>query len=189
MCTGCTNIILYTRGDYLNDYCYYITPKEYEIAESNGISKDTLEIRVRRLGWRKNKAITTPTQKRRHNDKYVIIAKENGIDSRYFWKRVSRGMTLEQAATTPVKTRRECIEKLNKGKHKYPKDVVKKAFDNGICYSTLVYRVNNGMTLEEASTKPITSNYEKGILGSIKRSKTNNYFRKSNSIYFNKIKE
>ena len=35
----------------INPYDYYITDEEYAIAEKNGISKDTLNFRIRRMGW------------------------------------------------------------------------------------------------------------------------------------------
>lgn len=42
-----------------NPYEYYITPEEYEMAAENGISRSTLNRRVRDLGWEKEIAIIT----------------------------------------------------------------------------------------------------------------------------------
>ena len=44
---------------------FYITPEDFRIAEENGISKDTLLSRVRKLGWDIDKAITKPVRAKR----------------------------------------------------------------------------------------------------------------------------
>jgi len=46
-------------------YEFYIQPNEYEIAEHNGISKGTLEQRIRDLGWHKEKATSTPPREQK----------------------------------------------------------------------------------------------------------------------------
>lgn len=40
----------------------YITPEEYKIAERNGISNKTLEDRIRRQNWDRERALTKPTR-------------------------------------------------------------------------------------------------------------------------------
>lgn len=42
------------------EYKWYITPEEYKIAESNGISRETLNGRVRKCGWSIERACTEP---------------------------------------------------------------------------------------------------------------------------------
>ena len=46
-------------------YDFYITPEEYDIAESNGICRDTLEYRIRkaRFLWEREVALTKPPRK------------------------------------------------------------------------------------------------------------------------------
>ena len=48
----------------INPYDFYITPEEYKIAAQNGINRKTLEDRIRKLGWNKERAINTPTKKK-----------------------------------------------------------------------------------------------------------------------------
>ena len=48
-----------------NKRYFYITPEDFKIAEENGISKDTLIMRVRKLGWDVDKAITKPVRIKR----------------------------------------------------------------------------------------------------------------------------
>jgi hypothetical protein len=49
----------------LKMYEWYITPEEYEEAEKNGISRDTLEHRVRYLAWNKEDAVNKPLRNER----------------------------------------------------------------------------------------------------------------------------
>lgn len=73
-----------------NPYEYYITPEEYEMAAENGISRSTLNRRVRDLGWEKEIAIITPVPMR---DKYgwnkvKEIALQNGIARHAYCDRI-----------------------------------------------------------------------------------------------------
>ena len=70
----------------INPYDYYITDEEYAIAEKHGISKDTLNFRIRRMGWDKEKALTTKPRKYTNRAKQVEIAKANGISRATLWK-------------------------------------------------------------------------------------------------------
>ena len=64
-----------------NKRYFYITPDDYRIAEENGISKDTLLSRVRKLGWDVDKAITKPVRaKRKFSEEEIKTMEENGID-------------------------------------------------------------------------------------------------------------
>ena len=56
---------------------FYITPEDFKIAEENGISKDTLLSRVRKLGWDVDKAITKPARKKRKFTKKEIEIMKN----------------------------------------------------------------------------------------------------------------
>ena len=101
-------------------YSYYITPKEYEIAESNGISAKNLNKRVREYGWKVEDAITKPLRKNKQkiDRKWFLLAKKNGIKYNTFLVRVRKGMDLKQAATEPAKTKQQVVEIMNKSKVK-----------------------------------------------------------------------
>ena len=59
---------------------FYITPEDYIEAERNGICKDTLETRVRKLGWSVKRAKTEKVRKKHRISKELLeIAKANGI--------------------------------------------------------------------------------------------------------------
>ena len=99
-----------------NPYDFYITPEEYAIAEKNGISKDTLNFRIRRMGWDKEKALTTKPRKYTDRKKQVEIAKANGISRATFYDRLSDGWKVEDAYTVPVMSREKILEKMWKGR-------------------------------------------------------------------------
>ena len=131
---------------------FYITPDDYRIAEENGISKDTLIMRVRKLGWDVDKAITKPVRiKRKFTEEEIKTMKENGIDRNTVSCRLQWGWTLEEAITKPKKRGRQYV---------YPKWVYKEADKNGISYSALGNRIRRGMSLEEACTKKTITKLE-----------------------------
>ena len=131
---------------------FYITPEDFKIAEENGISKDTLIMRVRKLGWDVDKAITKPVRiKRKFTEEEIKTMKENGIDRNTVSCRLQWGWTLEDAITKPKKRGRQSI---------YPEWVYKEANKNGISYSALGNRIRSGMSLEEACTKKMITRLE-----------------------------
>ena len=85
-----------------------------EIAEKNGICYNTFTSRVNKWGWDMERAATQPLQDKREQitkmnrlqqkypDKYLELYKKNGIPQKTFYKRISKGMTPEQAATMPI---------------------------------------------------------------------------------------
>ena len=79
-----------------------ITNSHYNIALSNGISKQLLKLRVNVLKWSLNKAITEPV--REQNTKaWLNIARKNGIKKKTFYSRIySLGWDAEKSATYPV---------------------------------------------------------------------------------------
>jgi len=91
---------------------YYITPQEYEIAKQNGISRDTLEYRIRDLAWDMQKAICTkPRVKKETSWHWRQIAKRNGISYQTFQKRVNvYGWDQERAATELLQDRRKLAQ-------------------------------------------------------------------------------
>lgn len=131
---------------------FYITPEDFKIAEENGISKDTLIMRVRKLGWDVDKAITKPVRiKRKFTEEEIKTMKENGIDRNTVSCRLQWGWTLEEAITKPKKRGRQYV---------YPEWVYKEADKNGISYSALGSRIRRGMSLEEACTKKTITRLE-----------------------------
>ncbi|WP_338630441.1 hypothetical protein [Clostridium baratii] len=135
---------------------YYITPEEYAIAERNGIGKDTLESRVRKLGWDKEKAITKKVEKRNKYGEWIEVSRRNGINDATFRYRVRKGWTLEKAATEPVMTKEEIRRRAHEKWRRYPKEVLKLAESNGIYYRTFAYRVKRlGWTMSKAATVPV----------------------------------
>ena len=131
---------------------FYITPEDFKIAEENGISKDTLLSRVRKLGWDVDKAITTPVRaKRKFTKEEIKTMEENGVDRNTVACRLKWGWTLEETLTKPKKGGRQYV---------YPKWVYKEADKNGISYSALGNRIRRGMSLEEACTKKTITKLE-----------------------------
>ena len=131
---------------------FYITPEDYKIAEENGISKDTLLCRVRKLGWDVDKAITKPVRaKRKFTEEEIKTIEENGLDRNIVANRLGSGWSLEQALTRPKKGGRQYV---------YPEWVYKEADKNGISYSALGSRIRRGMSLEEACTKKTITKLE-----------------------------
>lgn len=140
----------------------YITPEEYDIAEGNGIDNITVNVRVKRLGWTKERAINTPIQKQRKRgslDEYIKIAESNGISYRMFFQRYNvLGWSLEKSSTKPPQTKEEKVSQAIKcieSRRKYPKKYIELASSNGIGYYTFRNRVLHGWSLDEAATKPL----------------------------------
>ena len=135
-----------------NKRYFYITPEDFKIAEENGISKDTLLSRVRKLGWDVDKAITTPVRaKRKFTEEEIKTMEENGVNQNIAANRMYWGWNLEEAITKPKKRGRQYV---------YPEWVYKEANKNGISYSALGNRIRSGMSLEEACTKKTITKLE-----------------------------
>lgn len=126
---------------------FYITPEDYIEAERNGICKDTLETRVRKLGWSVKRAKTEKVRKKHRISKELLeIAKANGIERYTIADRLRNGWSIEEACTRPKKSGRQ---------RKYPDWVYNEADRNGIRYSTVNHRVSDGWGLREACTTPV----------------------------------
>jgi len=120
-------------------YCF-ISDEEYAIAESNGIRRSTLESRIRKLGWSKERAITEQVDKFK---KWVSLAEKNGISRASFYMRKNElGWSLEESATVPIMSKEKIIKKMHKCNRKHKKEHVALAKSNGIKYSTFATRVN-----------------------------------------------
>ncbi|MFJ7408099.1 MULTISPECIES: hypothetical protein [unclassified Lysinibacillus] len=138
-----------------NPYDFYITDEEYALALSNGISRKTLEYRIRNSGWPKLKAITEPVLKQRKYPEWALeLANMNGISYGTFKDRIHRGWDFKKAATVSVK-------KGPKRKRKYPIEVIQMAQKNGIPYKTFQARVTRSKwCLIQAATTPLIPNDE-----------------------------
>ena len=143
------------KRDMYHSKNYYITPEEYEIAQSNGISERTLKSRVRQLGWDKERAITTPIQKRKNYDKWKAIAESNGICMKTFLTRVNvLGWSEEIAAT-------QSLLNISVRNRKYSKEIDEVLRKNGITKNTFYSRIRRGWTIERASTEKVYTEEEK----------------------------
>lgn len=79
-----------------------ITNSHYNIALSNGISKQLLKLRVNVLHWSLNKAITEPVREQ-NAKQWLAIAEANGIKKKTFYSRIQNlGWSAEKSATYPV---------------------------------------------------------------------------------------
>lgn len=144
-------------------YEFYITPQEYAEAERNGISRQVLSDRVRKLGWKKQRAMTTPARKMTKRKHWAEIAATNGINYSTFSTRVNtHGMSMEEAATRPLQDPREAIKIADQYRHKrLPREWIEKAKENGISRKTLYQRITRyHWDIETAATKPPMSYQE-----------------------------
>lgn len=156
----------------MNLYDYYITPEEYARAASIGVDNQTLDRRVRLLGWSKQRAISEPIRDqvpRDHYSKWVQIAERNGIKYQSFMSRLRRGWTPERAATHPLQSDDEIKQAaLRATEHVrvHPERYLRIAEQNGIPYATFHRRVKvSGWDYDRAATEPIWSAKQRGRLG------------------------
>lgn len=147
----------------MNDYEWYITPESYSIAEQNGISRGTLENRIRDLGWGTKKATTTPVQLNTDYGQWPEIARKNGIKTKTFYSRAKK-MGPELAATTPIKDRAEIMKAMTEIRRIHPQKYLDLAKENGITRFTFRERVKRGWSYEDAATRPLMSKKEASAL-------------------------
>lgn len=150
-------------------YEFYITPEDYDIAKVNGISANTLEARIRRYGWDKQRAITEPPRRKQNKAlprEAIERAAKNGINQRTLSTRVHLlGWNIEKACTEPLFDRSEHMASVNKSRAKYPTEMYELAKSNGIHERTFRRRVKNGMDMLEAATKPTATRREIALMG------------------------
>jgi len=141
----------------MSGYEWYVTPEEYLIAESNGISASNLNNRIRSFGWKKHRAITEPYRNRRDLTEWGKIAESNGIKYRTMQTRIGRGWTVEDAATRPLFDMKTQAKQLAQNNRKYP-DMTEKLKELGLTYAAFTDRMRHGWTLEDAmNTKKLTT--------------------------------
>ncbi|WP_338631509.1 hypothetical protein [Clostridium baratii] len=167
-------------------YDYYITPEEYKIAESNGISRRAVNYRIREAGWSKERAITEPLRRKNDYGDLVTIAINNGIQSKTFYMRVrSCGWDPYKAATVPTMSREESVKKSIEKRRKYPQEILELAESNGISHDTFRCRVRKlKWDLVKAATTPIMTQREIGLLRKEKLARyINNLYKLNNAQY------
>lgn len=160
----------------MNDY--YVTPEEYEKAKNNGISYSIVNSRIRSYGWNKERALTEkPIIRDRHlNEKYVDLAKNNGISREAYAYRVSHGYSEYEAATIPIKNRKKHMSELGKGKRKYSKEIIELARSNGISIRTFYRRIQKDKwSPMKAATTPLIVGRERALLGAKSYEKIHGY--------------
>ncbi|AFU16932.1 gp38 (plasmid) [Bacillus thuringiensis MC28] len=146
-------------GFMKSPYDYYITPDEYKRAEKNGISRCTLNGRVRVSMWDKEKAITEPlTHKDSQWSRWKEVAKKHGVGYQTYYHRVKRGLEPFEAATRPVMEKEQIFQKgrtAQAHKRVFTDEELRIATSNGIQYQTALYRYRKGgWNKEDAITKP-----------------------------------
>ncbi|MDP4158401.1 MAG: hypothetical protein Q8911_01375 [Bacillota bacterium] len=145
-------------------YSYYITPEQYEIAAKNGIRANTLNTRVRSYGWSIERAISQPIQKHYVWGELLKVANKNGIGYKTFYTRIKRGMTPQEAASIPVKTKEEVVNTMTERTRKYPKFFLDLARSNGISKDTFGYRMRRGWDPMDAATLKPMNKKEASVL-------------------------
>lgn len=140
----------------LDVYEFYITPFEYDFALKKGISQQTLNSRIRALGWNKENAINiSPKKYKRLDKKYINLAKQNGIPYTTFVHRVNvLGWTQVEASTKPKKDMKAHAKKMHEKKRKWSKEMKALAIKNGISSMTFYRRCNKGWNEYDAATIP-----------------------------------
>lgn len=156
--------------DMRNPYDWYITPEEYETAAANGISSSTLEARIRRLGWPKERAITEPPRKSKITREIVELAQRNDISYQTLYWRIRSGWAPDRAATEPPLSHAERIKRASDANRKIPAELVDLAKRHGVKYVTFYKRVSEmGWDPVTAATKPPMTRCEIGRLVKAKR--------------------
>lgn len=148
-----------------NPYDYYISPEEYDIAESYGVSQRLVNDRIRDRGWEKKRALTTPTQIQKDRSEIVAKAKLNGISYNQLMARLHIGWNEERAATAPIRNAKEHSEnalKMCQLNRKLPVEMLKLAEENGIKYSSFTHRLRAGWDILRAATTP--TSYSNGAM-------------------------
>jgi hypothetical protein len=129
----------------------YLTDDDYKQAAENGIAYHIAYKRYYEYEWSKEDTINKPLHKPNTWPTYKALAHSNGIGQNTFYTRVRSGMTLEEAATTPLQ---------GKGFQylggRITPEMWATAKDNGIKKNTLVCRIYRyGWDPERAVTQPV----------------------------------
>ena len=135
-------------------YCFYVTPEQYVEAETHGITRGTLDRRIRNLAWPIEKAITTKPQKRNSINELIKVAQQNGICESTLRTRLDRGWDKAKAATAQALPIKQNCKRTGEMNRKHPEECQVKALGNGISHWMFNYRLRHDWTLEDACTIP-----------------------------------
>jgi len=141
------------------EYSYYITPVQYNLALINGISRRTLDQRVRGKGMKIDEACNKPlkTPKIPIDAELKKLLKLKGITSTIYRKRIlDYSWSEEKALNTPIMTKEEIKATRDKSNRKVSLESYAIAAKNGISVRTVtqrLYTLNWG--LEKAINTPI----------------------------------
>lgn len=157
----------------MNIYDYYITPEEYNMAAEIGIRPQLLEVRIRTLGWNKERALKTSPHTKKPLKDWVEVAEKNGICYSTLRYRANQlGWELERAATQPLQDRVAQATHAYEMSRKYPVEYLNMALENGIPERTFHRRMKSGWDIEVAASRPPMTARECGLLTKEKRSRT-----------------
>jgi len=143
------------------EYSYYITPTEYSLALSNGISNRTLNQRVRGRGMKLDEACNKPlkkdTLKVPIDAELKKLLKLKGIRPQTYRSRIlERGWSVEKALNTPTMTKDEIKASRDKGNRKVSLESYAIAAKNGVSVKTVTQRLYTlNWSLEKAINTPI----------------------------------
>jgi len=155
------------------EYSYYITPTEYNLALSNGVSNRNLVQRVRNCGWSIEKACNEPLQhqytKKNVTDEMRAILKSNNISMDMYKNRILiRGWDKNRALNTPPLTKSEVMAIKDKATRKISLESYDIAHKNGLTNKLVIKRVYAGWALERAITTPRMTRHECAVASKTK---------------------
>lgn len=157
----------------------YVTPEEYAAAAARGLTKRSLESRLR-AGWNKADALTRPIRPQADRTYWREIAEANGIDRATFYRRINRsGWSEERAATEPVQDPLAALLECNQRKRTISDEELAQAAANGLTRAAVHQRIRLGWTKEEAISRPPMSGPERGRLS---RGKPDRQYGKWNAM-------
>lgn len=147
-------------------FIHEVTEADYKRAAKNGISRAQAYGRMYYSGWDVDRAVTEPIEKRSARDPWVSVARSNDISQQLYRYRVKKkGMSPEEAATTPVMSIYAALEKAREKRPRaaiYTREQMETAKRNRIKENTFIFRVKNGMPPEEACVKPVRTYMKRG---------------------------
>lgn len=160
----------------------YLEPHHYEIAEKNGIPRDTAYSRFYKKGWTVERAITQPIMKRSDHgwSKWKDVAK---VSKDTYMQRVrDRGWDQERAALTPSYRKKKFKRA---GYRVFTEEQEEKMKKNGIDRITAYMRVHKlGWTKEDAVTIPLVDREE-----SLKRARMNSPWNKTKFLFGKAVRQ
>ena len=165
---------------------YYLTPKHFDLAEKNGISKRLLSDRVYQRGWLIDRAISRPKQNKNNSEDFKLwakVAESNGISGILFSQRlIVSGWSYEKAATRKKMNKDEIADEAKKTNvyTVFTKQQHEVANANGIKKGTMYARVRDyGWTVDEAITVAVYSQGE-----CMESARANSSCGENNSMFF-----